>query len=64
MIREKNSIISDILENLKYKEELFEPKQHPLENPERILNVSEDEIKVEKFLTKEEKARQDEERKR
>ena len=41
---------------MKQTEELFEPKSHELETPETILKVNEDEIKVEKYLTKEERA--------
>lgn len=54
-IKEKNEQITEILENLKQTEELFEPKSHPLENPEIILTVDPSEIKVEKYLTKEER---------
>jgi hypothetical protein len=46
-----------LLENLKQEEEIEEPEtNHPLEHPEAILEVKEDEIKVEKYLTKEERA--------
>jgi hypothetical protein len=63
-IKEKNEQIIEILENLKQEEELFEPKSHPLENPETILTVDPNEIKVEKYLTKEERAILDAERKK
>lgn len=43
---------------------MFNPKQHPLENPKIIFDVADDEIKVEKFLTQEERARLDEEEKK
>jgi hypothetical protein len=36
------------------------PQGHPLENPARIFDVAEDEIKVEKYLTREEKAKLEE----
>ena len=62
MIKEKNEMISELLSNLKQEEELFEPKSHSLENPEQILEVSPDEIKVERYLTKEERAKQEGER--
>ena len=62
LIKEKNEMISELLYNLKQEEELFEPKSHELENPEAILEVNPDEIKVERYLTKEERAKQDEER--
>jgi len=62
LIKEKNEMISELLSNLKQEEELFEPKSHSLENPEQILEVHPDEIKVERYLTKEERAKQEEER--
>jgi len=60
-ISEKNDQIRELLENLKQIEEIKEPEPHPLENPENIFEIKDDEIKVEKYLTKEEKALQDEE---
>jgi hypothetical protein len=36
---------------------LFDPKPHPLETPKIIFDVAEDEIKCEKYLTQEERAR-------
>mmetsp|Transcript_23105 Transcript_23105/g.35787 ORF Transcript_23105/g.35787 Transcript_23105/m.35787 type:complete len:412 (-) Transcript_23105:907-2142(-) len=63
-IKEKNELIAELLDNLKYQEEMFEPQPHPLENPESILHVGEDEIKVEKFLSKEERAKLEEERRK
>lgn len=55
-IKEKNELISELLFSLKQEEELFEPKPHILEDPENIFKISDDEIKVEKYLTKEERA--------
>lgn len=49
--------------SLKQEEELFEPKPHILEDPENIFKINADEIKVEKYLTKEERERLEEERK-
>ena len=44
---------------------MFEPSSHVLENPEHILTIDvEKEIKVEKYLTKEERAELEEKRKR
>ena len=44
---------------------MFEPRSHILENPEHILTIDiEKEIKVEKYLTKEERAELEEKRKR
>lgn len=55
-IKEKNELIGELLFSLKQEEELFEPKPHPLEDPENIFKISDDEIKVERYLTKEERA--------
>lgn len=55
-IKEKNKLIEEILENLGQEEEMFVPLPHPLENPNLILDVKESEVKVEKYLTKEERA--------
>jgi hypothetical protein len=63
-IKEKNEQITELLENLKQSEELFEPKSHPLESPETILTVDPSEIKVEKYLNKEERAALELERKK
>lgn len=63
-IREKNSQIEELLENLKQEEEIENPEtNHPLEKPEEILEVRDDEIKVVKYLTKEERAAAEEARK-
>ena len=56
MIKEKNTLIEELLQNLQQSEELFEPVGHPLEDPENIFKISDDEIKVEKYLTREERA--------
>lgn len=62
-IKEKNELISELLANLKYEEELFTPQQHPLEEPQSIIaEPTPDEIKVEKYLTKDERAQLDEEK--
>lgn len=63
-IKEKNELITELLENLKQSEKLFEPEGHILEDPEHILTVKDDEIKVERYLTKEERAALEEERRR
>ena len=52
-IKEKNEIIKDLLESLQQPIELDEPQPHLLEDPEHILEITEDEVKVEKYLTKE-----------
>jgi hypothetical protein len=63
-IKEKNKMIEEILENLGQEEEMFVPVAHPLENPQLILNVKESEVKVEKYLTKEERAILEEEQRK
>ena len=63
-IKEKNEMIKELLTNLKQEEDIFEPQNHILENPDSIFEVKEDEITVEKFLTKEERAKLDEERRK
>jgi len=55
-ISEKNETIKELLENLQYEEELFSHTEHPLEDPENILVVNDDEIKVERYLTATERA--------
>lgn len=43
---------------------MFVPAPHPLENPKLILDVKESEVKVEKYLTKEERAILEEEQRK
>lgn len=43
---------------------MFVPVPHPLENPKLILDVKESEVKVEKYLTKEERAILEEEQRK
>ena len=64
LIREKNELIKELLLNLKTEDDLFEPETHILENPDHIFDVKESDIKVEKYLTKDERARLDEERRK
>lgn len=59
-IKERNEQIIELQQNLKHAEDVTVPEAHELENPNHIFEVNEDEIKVEKYLTKEEKARLDE----
>ena len=42
---------------MKHAIDVAEYKEHELEKPNKIFDVADDEIKVEKYLTKEEKAR-------
>jgi hypothetical protein len=57
VIKEKMEAIAELQANLKQEPELFDPKPHPLETPKIIFDVAEDEIKCEKYLTQEERAR-------
>jgi hypothetical protein len=59
-IQERNNRITEILEDLKREETLFNPKSHGLETPEDILVVKSDEVTVTKFLTAEERAVEEE----
>lgn len=54
-ISDRNEQISELLNNLQQEEDLFEPKEHILEKPDHILHTSEEEVKVTKYLTKEER---------
>ena len=63
-IKEKNEMIKELLTNLKQEDDIFEPQSHPLEVPEHIFDVKEEEITVEKYLTKEERAKLEEEKRR
>lgn len=64
MIKEKNELIKELLSNLKTEDEFFEPDTHILENPDHIFNVKESDVTVEKYLTREERAKLDEERRK
>lgn len=55
-IDERNKQIMELLEQLKQQEELYQPPQHTHEDPEHIFKIKPDEIKVEKYLTKKERA--------
>ena len=50
-IGEKNEIIKDLLESLGMPIELNEPTTDPKEFPEAILEISEGEVKIERYLT-------------
>lgn len=56
-IHEKNTQINEILSELKREEPDFEPKPNIIEHPKDILEVSEEEVPVKKYVTKKEKAR-------
>ena len=57
-IGEKNEIIRDLLENLNEPDEIVEIE--PDEDPKAILHVAESEVKIEKYLTKEQRAAEEE----
>ena len=57
-IGEKNEIIRDLLENLGEPDEIVEIE--PDEDPRSILHVAESEVKIEKYLTKEQRAAEEE----
>ena len=57
-IGEKNEIIRDLLENLNEPDEIVEIE--PDEDPKAILHVDESEVKIEKYLTKEQRAAEEE----
>ena len=59
-IDEKNDIIRELLENLGEPDEIQEIE--PDEDPEAILHVAEEEVKIEKYLTKEQRAIVEEQR--
>uniref|UniRef100_A0A7S3NRD1 Uncharacterized protein n=1 Tax=Euplotes crassus TaxID=5936 RepID=A0A7S3NRD1_EUPCR len=59
-IQERSNRITEILEDLKREEELFHPRTHPLETPASILEVKPEEVTVQKYLTAEERAVEDE----
>ncbi|KAG8135658.1 hypothetical protein E2320_008671 [Naja naja] len=56
-VKEKNIRISEILNQLEIKEEIWVPTLMDNEKPERALVVQESEIKVEKYLTPVQKAK-------
>ena len=57
--------IQELQTNLGQEVDKFEPKTHELEDPKRIFKIDPSEIKVEKYLTQEDKDRiAEEERKR
>ncbi|KAF4090507.1 hypothetical protein AMELA_G00052090 [Ameiurus melas] len=62
-IRDKNKRITEIMSKLELQETLWEPTLTDNERPERALTVSDSEIKVEKYLTPEQRQREEEQRK-
>ncbi|CAD5121750.1 DgyrCDS10227 [Dimorphilus gyrociliatus] len=62
-INEKNKRIKKILSDLDLHEEIFCPSFGPIEKPELLLTVHDDEIKVEKYLTPEQRKKMEQDRK-
>lgn len=60
-IEDKNNQIAELLENLGTTEERFTPDDHPEEHPERVLEVKDDEVPVERYLTAAQRAELEEE---
>ncbi|KAK3096042.1 hypothetical protein FSP39_022384 [Pinctada imbricata] len=54
-IKEKNKRIKKILDDLDFQEEVMEPTLSIYEKPESLLTVEENEIKVERYLTAEQR---------
>ncbi|XP_017552052.1 cilia- and flagella-associated protein 43 isoform X1 [Pygocentrus nattereri] len=62
-VRDKNRRITEIMTELELQESLWEPTLTDNERPERALTVSDSEIKVEKYLTPEQRQIEEEQRK-
>lgn len=63
-IEEKNKAMQEILGKLQTHEDPFVPEPHDLEKPELILEAKPEEVKVERYLTKEQRAALEEERRK
>ena len=63
-IKEKNQKIEELLKDLKEQFTKFEPKTDIREQPDHILKVSESDITIPKYFTKEEREKIEEERKK
>ena len=59
-VKEKNERIKKILHDLELNEKVFQPEMTVDEKPEMLLEVKDDEVPFEKFITAEEQARLDE----
>ena len=59
-ISEKNVRINKISNDLKANETLVEPSLDPDEQPERYLQVKDDEVTVERYISEEERQRMEE----
>lgn len=63
-IEEKNARIRKILSDLDLNDDIFEPEMSVEECPEKLLEVKDHEVPFERFITEEEQARLEEEKKR
>lgn len=64
-IAELNEVIGELQSNLGYEQDLFQPQEHLLENPKHIFNIDVNkDITVEKYLTKEQREKEEEERRK
>ena len=63
-IEEKNALIAEKQQELNTEINTFKAESHPLEDPQEMLKVREEEITVEKYLTKEEKVALEEKRRK
>lgn len=59
-VKEKNERIKKILQDLDLDDKVFEPEMSVDEKPELLLEVRDDEVPFEKFVSAEEQARLDE----
>ena len=59
-IGERNTRIRKIMKDLDITDDLFDPQWTADEMPEKLLEVNDDEIKVEKYISEEEQKRLDE----
>jgi hypothetical protein len=64
IINEKNQKIEELLKDLKESMDKFEIKKHKSEQPELILKVQDSDISIPKFLTKEERQKLEEEKRK
>ena len=59
-VKEKNERIKKILHDLELNEKVFQPEMTVDEKPEMLLEVKDEEVPFEKFITAEEQARLEE----
>ena len=59
-ISDRNTRIRKVMKDLGINDEVFEPSWTSDENPEMLLDVNDDEIKVEKYVSEEEQVKLEE----